>query len=119
MYLNKHCHRHSRFKMKPAPAEVSVELKKLLCSALKVSCTDLTSRTFGGLLEVAGVDLSYQDEQCGATPAHWAAWSGQTECVRLLAKTGRVDWNKKNTNRGATPLNDALWHDQASVLHSH
>ena len=69
MYLNKHCHRHSRFKMKPAPAEVSVELKKVLCSALKVSCTDLTSRTFGGLLEVAGVDLSYQDEQCGATPA--------------------------------------------------
>ena len=95
---------------------VSGDLKKLLYETLKVSCADVSSSTFAGLLEVPGVALTYQDEECGATPAHWASWGGQTECIRVLANTRRVDWNKKNTNRGATPLNDALWQGHSDIV---
>ena len=95
---------------------ISGDLRTLLCETLKVSCADVTCSTFAGLLEVPGVDLSYQDEDCGATPAHWACWGGQTQCVLELANTGRVDWNRRNTNRGATPLNDALWQAHSDIV---
>lgn len=44
------------------------------------------------------VDINAEDS-CGDTAAHEAAGAGNTEVMKLLATTGRVDWTKSN-NRG-------------------
>ena len=56
------------------------------------------------LVQVPGLDINYQDEDC-STAAHLVSLDGRTECVRILAETDRVDWNKTD-NWGCTPL---LW----------
>ena len=54
------------------------------------------------LVQVPGLDINYQNKD-GETAAHLASYNGQTECVRILAETDRVDWNKAD-NWGCTPL---------------
>ena len=54
------------------------------------------------LLEVAGLDINHEDEY-GNTAAHLASYNGQAECVKILAETLRVDWNKAG-EEGKTPL---------------
>ena len=43
------------------------------------------------------VDINAEDS-CGDTAAHEAAREGNTEVMKLLASTGRVDWTKSNKN---------------------
>ena len=53
-----------------------------------------------------------------ATAAHRAARKGHKEVIRLLAATGRVDWNKED-NLGWTPLHRALFgghHEMAAMI---
>ena len=49
-----------------------------------------------------GLDINYGD-QLGQTAVHWASLRGRTECVRILAETLKVEWNKRN-KWGLTPL---------------
>ena len=53
-----------------------------------------------------GLDINYQDRD-GFTAAILASNKGHTECVRRLAETERVDWNRRNRS-GQTPLYWAL-----------
>ena len=50
----------------------------------------------------------------GRTVAHMAAWKGHIEIIRVLAATGRVDWNKTGP-KGTTPLHVALYRGQVEV----
>ena len=54
------------------------------------------------LVQVPGLDINYIDEN-DDTAAHGASWHGHTECVRILAETDRVDWNKRD-EEGGSPL---------------
>ena len=65
------------------------------------------------LAEDLEFDLNAVDH-IGATGAHWAAKAGHTEVIRLLAATGLVDWNKRDSN-GWTPLHLALLHVNLEV----
>ena len=49
----------------------------------------------------------YISDRDGFTAAILASNKGHTECVRTLAETERVDWNKRNRS-GQTPLYWAL-----------
>ena len=70
------------------------------------ACRAGNSAIVSRLVEVPGLDINYQDEN-GWTAALLASWEGQTECVRILAETGKVDWNKRD-RWGETPLYLAL-----------
>ena len=61
------------------------------------ACKDGNSAIVSRLVEVPGRDINYQDEN-GDTAAHVA----RTECVKILAETGTVDWSKGNKT-GETP----------------
>ena len=58
------------------------------------------------LVRVVEVDVMYQD-QSGDSAAHKASERGEAQCVKLLANTGRVDWERGNV-WGQTPLYLAL-----------
>jgi len=78
-------------------------------TALIFACNSGHSAIVSRLVEVPGLDINYQDEN-GETAAHWASMIGMvghTECVRILAETGRVDWNKRD-NSYSKPLHCAL-----------
>ena len=68
------------------------------------------------LVQVPGLDINYQDED-GKTAAHWAIELNEcnTEIVRILAETGRVDWNKKD-KWGSTPLFWALLYGHSDTV---
>ena len=65
------------------------------------------------------VDVNATDDG-GETAATRAATRGHTEVIRLLATTGRVDWNKReNSASGWTPLHSALFcghHEVAAII---
>ena len=61
-------------------------------TALMFACRGGNSAIVSRLVQVEGLDINYQD-YLGATAAHLVSWRGHTEYVRLLAETGRVDWN--------------------------
>ena len=63
------------------------------------------------LVQVEGLDINYQDHY-GHTASHRAC---HTECVRLLALTGRVDWNIRD-NYGYTPLYNALEEGRSDIV---
>ena len=75
-----------------------------LMFALYSGNSDIVSR----LARLSELDLNYEDH-LGNTVAHRAAlWQQcQPDCVRALANSGRVNWNKKN-QWGKTPLYLAL-----------
>ena len=75
-------------------------------TALMVACRADNPDIVERLLQVPELDINYQDED-GDTAAHGASINGQTWCIRMMAKTGRVDWNIRD-KYGRTPLTYAL-----------
>ena len=77
-------------------------------TALMVACYAGNSAIVSRLVQVPGLDINDWDEDV-VTAAHLACSQahGRTESVRILAETGRVDWNKRNI-QGYTPLSWAL-----------
>ena len=105
-------------------------------TALMSACSAGNSAIVSRLVQVPGLDINYQNE-VGETALHRASrtkycrnpWNprgprdhvdkndliaehrakmrGHTECVRILAESDRVDWNKRNS-AGETPLYLAL-----------
>ena len=78
-------------------------------TGLMFACEYGNSAIVSRLVQVPGLDINYQDEE-GVTAALLASMGDYTrcmECVRILAETGRVDWNKRN-NWDQTPLYWAL-----------
>ena len=86
---------------------VNVNTKDNWGTGLMVACYRGNSAIVSRLVQVPGLDINYQDKKRGFTAAHWASLWGRTECVRILAETGRVDWNKRG-EEGQTPLYEAL-----------
>ena len=98
---------------------------RLQWTALMFACEagnpDIVSR----LVEVPGLDINYQDED-GKTAAHCVSANvntgglfmsdeDHTDCVRILAETGRVDWNKRD-KRGCTPLYSAMCSRRSDIV---
>ena len=63
-------------------------------TALMIACRQGYSAIVSRLVEVPGLDINYEVDGC--TAAHLASFNGETECVRILALAGRVDWNKRD-----------------------
>ena len=68
-------------------------------TGLMLACKRGNSAIVSRLVQVAGLDINYQD-RVGDTAALLASREGQTECLRILADTGRVDCSK--TGSGLT-----------------
>ena len=64
-------------------------------SALMIACGLGNPAIVSKLVQVPGLDINYYIEN-GETAAHFASVEGDTDCVRILAETRRVDWNKGN-----------------------
>ena len=75
-------------------------------SDLMKSCEDNDLEEVRSCL-ARGDDVNYQNPKYGFTAAHLASIDGHTEIIRLLAGTGKVDWNLQN-KWGYTPLHRAL-----------
>ena len=75
-------------------------------TALMVACRCGNSAIVTRLVQVPGLDINLQDG-CGFTAVHHCSGVGETECLRIMAETGKVDWNKKD-KYGETPLFWAL-----------
>ena len=73
--------------------------------ALMKACNSNKTARLSRLVQVPGMDINKQDLN-GETVAHKAS-NGRAECVRILAETGRVDWNMRN-DWDYTPLYYAL-----------
>ena len=76
------------------------------CEALIFACGTGNPAAVSRLVQVPGLDINYQTE-IGRTAAFFASVHRNTECLRILAGTGRVDWNKAD-KQGRTPLFWAL-----------
>ena len=74
-----------------------------------VHCAMATFATASNLLK-----LNYQDVD-GETAVSLAVIGEKVECVRLLAETGKVDWNKGNKH-GETPLYHAVSSDILDII---
>ena len=74
-------------------------------TALMTACDAGNPAIVSRLVEVPGLDINYQNER-GQTAAHRASL-GETRCVRILAETGKVDWNIRDEHDN-TPLYQAL-----------
>ena len=85
---------------------------KDLWSGLRAACRHGNSAIVSRLIQEPGLDINYQNE-IGWTAAH-LAWR-HTECVRILAETDRVDWNKAD-RRGRTPLYWALKYGHSDTV---
>ena len=66
---------------------------------LMENCEDGNPDVMSRLVQVPGLDINYQDER-GQTAALLACNLAQTECVKILAETDRVDWNKADMGGG-------------------
>jgi len=95
--------------------EINNTTKYYQWTALMFACNAGNSATVSRLVEVPGLDINYQDEEDGNTAAHMASYEGHTECVRILAETGRVDWNKRS-KWGRTPLYRALLEGHSDIV---
>ena len=80
-------------------------------TALMIACKNGCSSIVSRLVQVPGLDINYSETDGGYTAAHLACYNGHldgsTECVVILAETGRVDWNKRDSE-GKTPLHMGL-----------
>ena len=66
------------------------------------------------LLIIAGADVNKADKY-GRTPLYRAAFSGHTECVKLLLAAPAIDVNKADKD-GKTPLFCAIWEGHKEVV---
>ena len=73
-------------------------------TALMFACEAGNIAIVSRLVKEDGLDINYQD---GYTAAHFASYHRHTDCVRVLAGTGKVDWNIVD-KWGFTPLFHAL-----------
>ena len=81
-----------------------------------VACFFGNSAIVSRLVQESGLDINYQDEEGdGDTAAILATMLGKTECVRILAETGRVDWTKPGA-WGKSPLFLALWQGDSDIV---
>ena len=76
-------------------------------TGLMLACSRGNYNIVSRLVQVPELDINFEDEKRGFTSAHWASMEGHTECVRILAETDRVDWDKRD-KEGGTPLYWAL-----------
>ena len=76
------------------------------------ACERGNSAIVSRLVQVPGLDINYQYDW---TAALWACMNAHTECVRILAETDRVDWNKAD-KRGQTPLFLALINGYSDIV---
>ena len=83
-------------------------------TGLMAACLANNPAIVSKLVQVPGLDINYQDES-GQTAAHRASMFGHTECVRILAETGRVDWNKAD-NLGRSSLYLALDREHSDLV---
>ena len=85
-------------------------------TALMVACHFGYSAVLSRLIQVKGIDVNvnYQDVH-GITGAMLTIERGHTECLKILAKTGRVNWNMKN-RWGLTPLHRAIHQDVVDIV---
>ena len=81
-------------------------------TGLWYACDRGNSAIVSRLLQVPGLDINYQAD--GWTAAIWASRKGRTEIVRILAQTGKVDWNKGD-KWDQTPLFWALRKFQSDI----
>ena len=89
-------------------------LSGLQFTPLMFACRAGNSAIVSRLVQVPGLDINYQDRR-GWTVAQRASGRCHTQCVRILAETGRVDWNKRN-KRGRTPLYLALRRGRSDIV---
>ena len=84
-------------------------------TGLMVACERGNPAIVSRLVQVPGLDINYQDEKYGDNAAHGASLHGHTECLRILAETGRVDWNQRE-KYGRTPLYLAIWYRHPDIV---
>merc|ERR1719382_2424850 len=82
-------------------------------TGLMYACERGNSAIVSRLVEVPGLNINYQEDY-GSTAAYLASESGHTECVRILAETDRVDWNKGAV--GWTPLYKAQENGHSDIV---
>ena len=51
----------------------------------------------------------------GRNVVHWVSLEGRSKCLRILADTGRVDWNRGD-RWGCTPLSWALYYGHSDCV---
>ena len=78
-----------------------------ISSALMLACQNGNPAIVARLVQVPGLDINFQNE-AGDSAAYCASFLAEIECVRILAETGKVDWNQGGSN-GDTPLYLALY----------
>ena len=78
------------------------------------NCYDGNSAIVSKLVKESGLDINFQDEG-GDTAAHLASITGHTECLKILAETGKVAWNKRDRS-GHTPLFWALYNGRSDIV---
>ena len=79
------------------------------------ACNAGNSAIVSRLVEVPGMDINYQESGWSQTAAHIATMFGHTECVRKLAETRKVDWNKTD-KIGLTALYWALKDGHSDIV---
>ena len=87
---------------------------EILCKGLIVACKAGNSTIVSSVLEMPRPDINFQDED-GDTAIYLAIDEEQTECVRTLAETGKVQWNKRDI-WGHTPLYYALGRSYSDIV---
>ena len=75
-------------------------------TGLMIACEAGHPAIVSRLVEVPGVDIMFPN-MFGETAAHYASFLGHYDCLKILADTGRVDWNRRDC-LGRTPLFFAL-----------
>ena len=103
-------------------AHPDIEINKAAnnATALLYTCRFGRAGILSRLVQVPELDINHQDED-GDTAAHLACYGyyshsciNHERCVRILAETGRVDWNKRD-NDGQTPLYFALLRGHSDI----
>ena len=83
-------------------------------TALMIACTLGNSVIVSRLVQISELNINYQDK-IGCTAALLATLWGCTICVKILAETGSVDWNKGDDGTG-TPLYHALSNGYCDIV---
>jgi len=85
------------------------KLVNALHDAAKRGNIEFLQQSLANKASVIGLD------KAGNTPFHWACYSGQMECVKLLLPLSLSIINQRN-NVGDTPLHVASWKNHAEIV---